>query len=126
MSKTIAVNDDVYEMVKEFAKEDCRTVRQEASYMLKFAYKNMNNPVLKVADAMAPQKGMTPEEVKQTPKYKELEGQIAELERESYEIEERFSDIKTNEEMLEFRNMMSENKNKQDNIRNQMRAMLNV
>ncbi len=124
MSKTIAVNDDVYEMVKEFAKEDCRTVRQEASYMLKFAYKNMNNPVLKMADAMAPQEGMTPEEVKQTPKYKELEEQLAALKQEAWEIND--MDIDTTEEMNEMARRSKENKDKQAEIQNQMRAMLNV
>lgn len=124
MSKTIAVNDDVYEMVKEFAKEDCRTVRQEASYMLKFAYKNMNNPVLKMADAMTPQKGMTPEEVKETPKYKELEDKLAALKQEAWEIND--MDINTSEEMNEMARRSKENKDKQIEIQNQMRAMLNV
>ena len=126
MSKTVNIDDDAYDKVAEIAKKDRRPIRQELMVLIDFAYDNINNPVLKVADAMAPQKGMTPEEVKQTPKYKELEAQLNELKRESYELEGRFEDVKTNEEMLELRNMVVENENKQEDISNQMRAMLNV
>lgn len=126
MSKTVNIDDDAYAKVAEIAKKDRRPIRQELMVLIDFAYDNINNPVLKVADAMTPQKGMTPEEVKQTPKYKELEAQLTELEKEAYEIEERAVEAKTNEEMLELSNISAENKNKQENIRSQMRAMLNV
>lgn len=121
MSKTIAVNDDVYEMVKEFAKEDCRTVRQEASYMLKFAYKNMHNPTVAIASAMTPQKGMTEEEVRQSPKYKELEEQLAALKKDEWDLGDR-DDLS----MDEIVRLSNEYRDKQKEIQNQMRAMLNI
>ena len=118
------VSEETHNQIVEMAKKDFRKIGQEMAFMIDFAYKNMNNPVLKMADAMAPQKGMTPEEVKETPKYKELEEQLAALKQEAWEIND--MDINTSEEMNEMARRSKENKDKQAEIQNQMRAMLNV
>lgn len=121
MSKTVNIDDDAYEKVAEFAKKDRRAVRQELMLMVDFAYENMHNKTLQMINAMAPQKGMTIEEVKASPKYKELEEQLAALKKEAWDIADR--DNITMDELVRLSN---ENKAKQDEIQDQMRAMLNV
>lgn len=118
------VSEETHNQIVEMAKKDFRKIGQEMAFMIDFAYKNMNNPVLNIANAVAPQKGMTPEEVKQTPKYKELEEQLAALKQEAWEIND--MDADTVEEMTEMGRRSRENKDRQAEIQDQMRAMLNV
>lgn len=118
------VSEETHNQIVEMAKKDFRKIGQEMAYMIDFAYKNMHNPALGIANALAPQKGMTPEEVKQTPKYKELEEQLAALKQEAYEIEG--GSFETMEDVERMRRLSDENKSKQVEIQNQMRAMLNV
>lgn len=124
MSKTVNIDDDAYEKVAEFAKKDRRAVRQELMLMVDFAYDNMYNKTLQMISAMTPQKGMTEEEVKQTPKYKELEEQLAALKKEAWEINN--MDANTMDEMNEMGRREMENRDKQAEVQNQMRAMINV
>lgn len=121
MSKTVNIDDDAYEKVAEFAKKDRRAVRQELMLMVDFAYENMHNKTLQMINAMTPQKGMTVEDVKASPKYKELEEQLAALKKEAWDMPDR-DDI-TMDELVK---LSDENKAKQDEIQDQMRAMLNV
>lgn len=124
MGKYVMIEEEVYEKAVAIAKKNHGPVRQAVMQMIDFAYDNMNNPVINLANAITPQKGMTPEEVKQTPKYKELEEQLAALKQEAWEIEG--MEINSAEDMNEVARRSKENKDKQAEIQNQMRAMLNV
>ena len=115
------VSEETHNQIVEMAKKDFRKIGQEMAYMIDFAYKNMDNKAIQMINAMTPQKGMTPEEVKQTPKYKELEEQLAALKKEAWDIPDR--DGITMDEVIR---LTDENKDKQAEIHNQMRAMLNV
>ena len=115
------VSEETHNKIVEMAKKDFRKIGQEMAFMIDFAYKNMNNPVINLANAVAPQKGMTIDEVKASPKYKELEEQLAALKKEAWDMADR-DDIT----MDELVRLSDENKAKQDEIQNQIRAMLNV
>lgn len=115
------VSEETHNQIVEMAKKDFRKIGQEMAFMIDFAYKNMNNPVINLANAVAPQKGMTIDEVKASPKYKELEEQLAALKKEAWDMADR-DDIT----MDELVRLSDENKAKQDEIQNQIRAMLNV
>lgn len=115
------VDEETHDKIAEMAKKDDRSLPKELSRLVKFAYENIDNKTLQMISAMTPQKGMTEEEVRQTPKYKELEEQLAALKKEAWDIADR-DDI-TMDELVRISN---ENKAKQDEIQNQMRAMLNV
>ena len=118
------VDEETHDKIAEMAKKDDRSLPKELSRLVKFAYENIDNKTFQVINAMAPQKGMTEEEVKQTPKYKELEEQLAALKQEAWEINN--MDANTMEEMTEMGRRERENKDKQAEVQNQMRAMLNV
>lgn len=124
MGKYVMIEDEVYEKAVAIAKKNHGPVRQAVMQMIDFAYDNMHNPTLVIANALTPQKGMTPDDVKQTPKYKELEEQLAALKQEAWEISD--MDIKTSDDMAELDRRTRENKDKQAEVQNQMRAMLNV
>lgn len=115
------VSEETHNQIVEMAKKDFRKIGQEMAFMIDFAYKNMDNKAIQMINAMAPQKGMTVEEVKASPKYKELEEQLAALKKEAWDISDR--DNITMDELVRLSN---ENKAKQDEIQDQMRAMLNV
>lgn len=118
------VDEETHDKIAEMAKKDDRSLPKELSRLVKFAYENIDNKTVQMISAMAPQKGMTPEEVKQTPKYKELEDQLNALKQEAWEIND--MDANTMEEMNEMSRRSAENKDKQADIQNQMRAMLNI
>ena len=115
------VDEETHDRVAEMAKKDDRSLPKELSRLVKFAYENIDSKALQMISAMTPQKGMTEEEVKQTPKYKELEEQLAALKKEAWDIPDR--DGITMDEVIR---LTDENKDKQAEIHNQMRAMLNV
>ena len=121
MGKFVNIDDDVYAKAVEYAKKNHGPIRQAVMLMIDFAYKYMDNQAIQMISAMTPQKGMTEEEVKQTPKYKELEEQLAALKKEAWDISDR--DGITMDEVIR---LTDENKDKQAEIQNQMRAMLNV
>lgn len=118
------VDEETHDRVAEMAKKDDRSLPKELSRLVKFAYENIDNKTFQVINAMTPQKGMTEEEVRQTPKYKELEEQLTALKQEAYEIEG--GSFETMEDVERMRRLSDENKSKQDEIQDQMRAMLNV
>ena len=115
------VDEETHDKIAEMAKRDDRSLPKELSRLVKFAYENIDNKAFQMISAITPQKGMTEEEVRQTPKYKELEEQLAALKKEAWDMADR-DDIT----MDELVRLSDENKAKQDEIQNQMRAMLNV
>lgn len=114
------VDEETHDRVAEMAKKDDRSLPKELSRLVKFAYENIDSKTFQMISAMTPQKGMTEEEVRQTPAYKELEDELAKLKKEAWDLGD--SDLSMNEIMK----LSEENKRKQDEVQNKMRAMINV
>ena len=115
------VDEETHAKVAEMAKKDDRSLPKELSRLVKFAYENIDSKTLQMINAMTPQKGMTEEEVRQTPAYKQLEDELAKLKKEAWDI----GDM-DNLSMAELTRLSEENKRKQEEVQNKMRAMINV
>ena len=115
------VDEETHAKVAEMAKKDDRSLPKELSRLVKFAYENIDSKTLQMINAMTPQKGMTEEEVRQTTAYKQLEDELAKLKKEAWDI----GDM-DNLSMAELTRLSEENKRKQEEVQNKMRAMINI
>ena len=115
------VDEETHDRIAEMAKKDDRSITKELSRLVKFAYSYIDDQAVQAVIAMAPKKGMTVEEVKESSAYQQLEKELADLKQENWDLDDR-DDLT----MDELRRLSDENSRKQDEVRDKMRAMLNV
>lgn len=123
----IRIEKNAYEQIAEMAELDGRSITKETTKLIEFAYKYMHDELVQTfLLTTKPQstKGMTREEVKQTDKYKALEKEMDDLKRKRWELVKGDEEI-TLEELKAIGEQEREIRQRQDEIENEMRAMLN-
>lgn len=123
----IRIEKNAYEQIAEMAELDGRSITKETTKLIEFAYKYMHDELVQTfLLTTKPQstKGMTREEVKQTDKYKALEKEMEDLKHERWELGEGDGEV-TMEELKAIGKRESEIKQRQKEIEDEMRAMLN-